>query len=562
MLRCFLPAVLLVAVLRATLALSHGQEFNERFEDWPIDLRIRGTIVVASDLSDAEVLRSAVGRPAGTRRVSVLLDATSAPEVEKDLASLFGGTDGDDQQSATIFRAKDDFAEQLASAVEGVDVLCWHFGAPLSKLRLAAMSDTSSALVKNLRGVQTLIAVGPAANSCGKFFVESANDRSLVAEGANLLPDCILATNYDDDRAKLLAALALKPRSVAIGIEKNTAIVLTGRLIRVVGTGRATFMLMANEHQPLRVQRIAAQTSPRQAPEEYLVDLTEWRRDAIDRTLELFPPAEVREPRVENGSLVIVGGGATPKGMMRRFVELAGGPKNAKLVYVPCAEEDDVGNRHGTVEEWKRLGVERATFLHTKDRRRANDDRKFLKPLREATGIWFGGGRQWNLADSYYGTTAHRLMKEVLHRGGVIGGSSAGASIQARYLARGTPIGNTRIMAPGYERGGLGLLDGVAIDQHFSQRGRHNDMATLVAKHPQLLGIGIDEATAIVVQKSTAEVFGAGKVFFYDRQMPIESSRPAFIALSEGGRYDLAKRKQLAKMGDADRFSTPKATEP
>jgi cyanophycinase len=570
--RTFRAAIALAAVracFAISFALSYGQEFDERFDDWPLELRIRGTVVVASDLENVAVLKSAIDRSAATKRVSVLVDSESPLAIAGDLSKVFGETDGDDERKQTVLRAETGFAGQLASAVENAAVLCWHVPTPFTQPQLAALTDAEGAVAKHVGAGRTLIAVGPAASSMGEHFLGQAKADDLqdlpdLAEGANLLPDCIVATNYDDaaDRGKLLAALALKPRSVAIGIEKNTAIVLAGRLIRVVGTGKATFMLMANERQPLRIERIAAQSSPRQAPEEYLIDLTEWRRDAIDRTLEPFPPAEVREPRVENGSLVIVGGGGMPKGMMRRFVELAGGVKDAKLVYVPCAEEDDVGGRHGTVEEWKRMGVEHATFIHTKDRRRANEDEAILKPLRDATGIWFGGGRQWNLSDSYYGTTAHRLMKEVLQRGGVIGGSSAGASIQARYLARGTPIGNFRIMAPGYERGGLGFLDGVAIDQHFSQRGRHKDMAALVAKYPQLLGIGIDEATAIVVQKTTAEVFGGGKVFFFDNNPSEESVRGDVTVLSEGERYDLVNRKELAKKSNSVPDNAPMASEP
>ena len=136
-------------------------------------------------------------------------------------------------------------------------------------------------------------------------------------------------------------------------------------------------------------------------------------------------------------------------------------------------------------------------------------------------------------------------MKEVLLRGGVIGGSSAGASIQARYLARATPIENFRIMAPGYERGGLGFISGVAIDQHFTQRGRQKDMTQLMATHPQLLGIGLDEATAIIVRQSTARVVGRGKAHFYDRRLPIFPDQPDYIALPEGSTYDLGEREVL-----------------
>jgi cyanophycinase len=228
---------------------------------------------------------------------------------------------------------------------------------------------------------------------------------------------------------------------------------------------------------------------------------------------------------------------------MEQIVEMAGGKENAKMVYVPCSESDDVRERQRTVDMWKRMGVKHATFIHTKDRNQANSDEEFLAPLKDATGIWFGGGRQWNFADSYYGTQAHKLMKDVLRRGGVIGGSSAGASIQARYLARSTPIGNFDIMAPGYERGGLGFISGVAIDQHFSQRGRQKDMTQLVNRYPQLLGIGIDEATAIIVTKSKADVIGRDRVFFYNRNLPVKADKPDYIALPAGSSYNLADRK-------------------
>ena len=225
--------------------------------------------------------------------------------------------------------------------------------------------------------------------------------------------------------------------------------------------------------------------------------------------------------------------------------EPAGGNEKAKLVYVPCSESTSVGDEQRVVQYWERLGVKEATFIHTKDRNKANSDAAILDPLRDATGVWFGGGRQWNFSDSYYGTEAHRLMKEVLKRGGAIGGSSAGASIQARYLCRATPIENFLPMAPGYERGGLGFISGVAIDQHFSQRNRFKDMTSLVNRYPQLLGIGIDEATAIVVSKSKASIVGRGKVHFYDREKPVYPDQLDHIALEAGATYDLDARAVL-----------------
>ena len=170
--------------------------------------------------------------------------------------------------------------------------------------------------------------------------------------------------------------------------------------------------------------------------------------------------------------------------------------------------------------------------------------KRFWNPLNDATGIWFGGGRQWNFSDSYYGTKAHKLMKDVLARGGVIGGSSAGASIQARYMCRANPVANFDIMAPGYERG-LGFIGGIAIDQHFSQRGRQKDMTQLVDRYPQLLGIGLDEGTAIIVKKSDATVVGKGKVHFYDRNQPVVPGKPDYLALEDGEAFNLEFRKVI-----------------
>ena len=323
--------------------------------------------------------------------------------------------------------------------------------------------------------------------------------------------------------------------------------ILAGRKIITVGDGSVEFRLMSNSEKPTRVLAVE-QFNRRPNPYTDLIDLTAWRRDAIDRTLPQFPPAEIVQPNVENGTLLIVGGGGMPKGLFDEFIELAGG-KNAKLIYVPCSEAETVP-RSRLVSSWRRK-VASVHMLHTKDRTKADTDEEFLKHLSEATGIWFGGGRQWNFVDSYYGTKAHQLMLDVLDRGGVVGGSSAGASIQGEYLARANPVANFDIMAPGYERG-LGFISGVAIDQHFSQRRRHKDMSQLVDTYPQLLGIGLDEATAIVVQKSEAKVVGRGRVFFYDRNQPVVSGEDDFIALSAGQKFDLAKRELIEEASDDD----------
>ena len=169
----------------------------------------------------------------------------------------------------------------------------------------------------------------------------------------------------------------------------------------------------------------------------------------------------------------------------------------------------------------------------------------FEEALQQAKGVWFGGGRQWRFVDAYEGTRAVELFQGVLARGGVIGGSSAGASIQADFLVRGSPLGNEEMMAEGYERG-LGFLPGVAIDQHFSQRKRFLDLTSVVRRHPGLLGIGIDEATALVVRGPVGEVIGRGSVHFYDnRNSPLPAAERDHQTVATGGKYDLVERRPV-----------------
>ncbi len=532
---------------------ASAQEFDERYRDWPEDLKINGQIIINHGLDDFESVRPYLRRLVRAKQIVWFgsfdsgQKATANPlmkEIREGVA---------DAGSFSRIKSETFPIEQLRNVLRTADVVAID-AAAISQTggQLGALMELSVDFSRFVARGGVLIADASWAECLSECYLpavmpESDGDEFAwePIDGMNQLPNCILRCVREEPQVTieaLLQVLTDQPRAVGVILEPSTMLVLAGRKMFCFGKGKGTFGLPATEDLKARVESITEQRSRRQPPWNSLVDLTEWRRDAIDRTLKPFPPEKPRTPRVEKGTLLIVGGGGMPKGLMNRFVELAGGPEKAKLVYVPCSEADDVGEQQRTVQQWQQMGVQHATFIHTKDRRKADKDADFLEPLKAATGIWFGGGRQWNFADSYYGTTAHELMKAALLRGGVVGGSSAGASIQARYLARATPIGNTRIMAPGYERGGLGFIGGVAIDQHFTQRGRQKDMTELMRRHPQLLGIGLDEATAIEVQQSQAKVIGQGRVFFYNRKLPVVSGEPDYIALPAGSVYDLANR--------------------
>ncbi len=251
------------------------------------------------------------------------------------------------------------------------------------------------------------------------------------------------------------------------------------------------------------------------------------------------PPAVSAGPK--KGALVIVGGGRIPPSIREKFIALAGGPE-ANFVYIPTAAEDRALNQAGD-ESPKLFGLKNVTVLHTRDRRVA-DTEDFVAPLRRASGVWFGGGRQWRLVDSYLDTRVQQELQKLLARGGVIGGSSAGATIQGSYLVRGAREGNQIMMAKGYEVG-MGFLRHTAIDQHLDTRKRENDLAEVIAAHPQLLGIGLYESTAIVVRGDKFEVIGDGKVAITDGR---EHEGKKYYLLAVGERFDLKQRRKLPNL--------------
>lgn len=253
----------------------------------------------------------------------------------------------------------------------------------------------------------------------------------------------------------------------------------------------------------------------------------------------------------ENGSLVIVGGGAMPDAIPEKFIELAGGV-NAPIVVIPTAGgRDSYDQNAGGAGRLRRMGATNVTVIHTDDKKIA-DSEAFVKPLKNARAVWFSGGRQWRLVDSYKNTKTEKMIWKVLNRGGVVGGSSAGASIQGSYLARGDTK-NNQVMMGDHEEG-FGYIKNIAIDQHVLARNRHFDMFTILKEKPELLGISIDEGTAVVVQKNTFEVLGKGYVLMYDGSFwsregstlkNLPSKNNLFYFLREGDRYNLKERKVL-----------------
>ena len=263
------------------------------------------------------------------------------------------------------------------------------------------------------------------------------------------------------------------------------------------------------------------------------------------------------------GTLVIVGGGNLEgTGIFEKFIELAGGP-DAKFIIVPTAGGNK--NQDGSIKEykeetviagWLKRGLKNVKMLHTHDPKVA-DTEAFVKDLREANAVWFDGGRQWNIVDSYANTLTLREFHKVLERGGVIGGSSAGATIQGDYLVRGDTSGADVMMTQELNhQHGFAFLRRSAIDQHQNTRSRWDDLIPVIETYPNLLGIGLSEGTAIIVTGDTFEVMGKWKVAIHDNQRLYQPWEKPYYVLNPGDVYDM-KARRIIKLGTG---ATPRRT--
>jgi cyanophycinase len=233
------------------------------------------------------------------------------------------------------------------------------------------------------------------------------------------------------------------------------------------------------------------------------------------------PPA-ADPPR---GSLVIVGGGERSETMMRRFVELAGG-RGARIAVVPNASSEPQETGRALVAELDSLGAR--AFVYYLDHAAATAEAS-ARRLDSASGIWFSGGDQIFVTQALAGTPVLRAMQRRYREGAVIGGTSAGAAIMSDSMITGnqTPPGDTtgyygdEYPAIARQRveivPGLGFLPGAIVDQHFIRRERHNRLISAVLERPSLLGVGIDESTALEVGPDGRwRVLGESAVVVYD----------------------------------------------
>lgn len=262
----------------------------------------------------------------------------------------------------------------------------------------------------------------------------------------------------------------------------------------------------------------------------------------------------------QRGVLIIIGGSEDrdPRGERVILREVARHVRGAKLVLATVASHQPQGYFEDYQKAFADLGVGELVELYVEDRNEAHRKDK-LEPLDDAAGIFFSGGDQLRITSQIGDTEIEEKVRRVWERGGVIAGTSAGASVMSEtMLVKGSSAETHRIgdlhMAPG-----LGLMPDVIIDQHFAERGRFGRLLGAVAHNPRVLGLGIDEDTAAVVEGGEFRVIGSGAVYVVDGQdvshsNVAEASRERALSmhdvkvhvLAAGDRFDIRQRRPIA----------------
>lgn len=219
-----------------------------------------------------------------------------------------------------------------------------------------------------------------------------------------------------------------------------------------------------------------------------------------------------------NGNLIIIGGAEDKEGekiILKRVANFIDKKKDILLISTIATEYPEESYQK-YYKVFSGLGVKNIKKLDISTREDAHDKEK-IKMVKEANLLFFTGGDQLRITSVLGGTPIYDVLKEICKDGGLIAGTSAGASVMSHTMIvngedEESPRKCTTKMSPG-----LGLIDNVIIDQHFDQRGRMGRLLSGIAQNPEVLGIGIDEDTAIVVNdKGIAEIIGSAAVYFID----------------------------------------------
>jgi cyanophycinase len=257
----------------------------------------------------------------------------------------------------------------------------------------------------------------------------------------------------------------------------------------------------------------------------------------------------------QRGSLIVIGGREDKRGEMHILRAIAERIDGGPLVVAT------VGTSRAA-EAWReyralfhKIGVGSVAHLHVDVRDDAFSPEK-LEVLEGARGIFFTGGDQLQITSRVGGAPICERIRDLLARGGTVAGTSAGASAMSETMLVAAPSDESPRMDAVQMAPGLGLIAGVIIDQHFAERGRLGRLVGAVAKNPRLLGIGLDEDTAVIAEGTMLRVMGSGAVYVVDgvreSYTNVSEEKPDSVTsvfdlklhiLSAGDSYDLERRR-------------------
>jgi cyanophycinase len=263
---------------------------------------------------------------------------------------------------------------------------------------------------------------------------------------------------------------------------------------------------------------------------------------AVPRIVPLFAALLLLPQALPAGEkLVLLGGGPRPPQALARFVEWAGNGRS-RLLVVTWASADPLES-YLSLERDLRLfrpaSVEAAPFVPLGP----GDKERFLAAVRRATGIFFGGGDQGRIMDVLQDRELADALRDRYRQGVVFGGTSAGTAVMSNLMITGASDPTVVDGRSVEVRAGLGLLPGVILDQHFLKRQRQNRLFGLVLDHPRLLGVGVDEGTALAVTDNRhAEVVGPGSVMMVDAVVGTDDLVVSLVR--PGETFDLRTRRR------------------
>lgn len=216
------------------------------------------------------------------------------------------------------------------------------------------------------------------------------------------------------------------------------------------------------------------------------------------------------------GKLIVIGGGDILDTMYNLFAKEIGG-KDQPIVYIPTATDDEPWIQAGEhLVKFTSRGFTNLTTVHTRDKQKANDP-VFIERISKAKGVFIGGGDQANIANAFLGTAVHHELIALLNRGGIIMGTSAGATIMGDVMITGWEQRKAPNVLHTYPTG-LAFMKNTSIDQHVLVRNRQFDLVPVLESNSKLLGMAIDEATAAYVQRDSIQVIGRSYMMIYDHQ--------------------------------------------